>query len=386
MSARILCCLLLPLLVSCASTSEREHQTSITTLFHDEIFSPVSGLPSPEAVFSLPPSVAQDLRRAFERQRNIPGGDNQPAHTWLSSQLAAADGGFSYQDNNTRIAADTYYDRAGNCMSLVVLAAAMADALGVAVDFQDVLVQPVWDRQGDFYLVNGHVNLRLLPPSEANVVHLRGPILVDFLPERAVRGYDRVRINRSMLLAMFYNNLAAEALINREHDKAYGLIRMSLEQSNTFVPALNTLAILYRYHQREDLAEEVYRQALKQEPENMTTLYNLALILSSQDRLDEWAEVHKVLELARIRNPYYYYDMAEQALSEHEYQQAVNWFLQAVEKADYRHEFYFGLSQAYWASGNPKKAKQSMEKALALSGDDGDKRRYQAKLNAMASH
>lgn len=81
MSARILCCLLLPLLVSCASTPEHEHQTSVSTLFHDEIFAPVSGLPSPEEVFSLPPGVAQELRRAFERQRNMPGGDNQLAHT-----------------------------------------------------------------------------------------------------------------------------------------------------------------------------------------------------------------------------------------------------------------------------------------------------------------
>lgn len=385
MSARMLLCLLLPLMVACASTEKSPPKANPNTLFHDDIFSAVSGLPTPEQVFALPPGVAQNLKREFERQRMAPG-DNELAHTWLSEQLNASKGGFRYQDNDTRVAADTYYDRAGNCMSLVVLAAAMADALGVQVDFQDVLVQPVWDRQGDFYLVNGHVNLRLLAPTQANVVHFKGPILVDFLPERAVRGYERVRIDRQMLLAMFYNNLAAEALVKGEHDRAYGLIRMSLTQSTAFVPALNTLAILYRYHQREDLAEVVYREALRLEHDNMTTLYNLALILSAQDRLDEWAEVHKVLELARIRNPYYYYDMAEQALSEHEYQQAVSWYLRAVEKADYRHEFYFGLSQAYWASGNAKKAKQSMEKAMALSRDENNKRRYQAKLNAMASH
>lgn len=385
MSARMLLCLLLPLMVACASTEKSPTQISANSLLNDDIFTAVADLPSPEQVFALPPGVAHKLRHEFERQRVAPG-NNELAHTWLSQQLNAAKGGFRYQDNDTRIAADTYYDRSGNCMSLVVLAAAMADALGVQVDFQDVLVQPLWDRQGDFYLVNGHVNLRLLAPNEANVFHLKGPILVDFLPERAVRGYERVRIDRKMLLAMFYNNLAAEALIKGNHDKAYGLIRLSLEQSTGFVPALNTLAILYRYHQREDLAEAVYREALRLEPENMTTLYNLALILSAQDRLEEWAEVHKVLELARIRNPYYYYDMAEQALSEHEYQQAVTWYLRAVEKADYRHEFYFGLSQAYWASGNASKAKQSMEKAMALSRDENNKRRYQAKLNAMASH
>ncbi|MBT1444308.1 hypothetical protein KJI95_07185 [Shewanella sp. JM162201] len=385
MSVRLLFCLLLPLLTACATSQSPSHSAMANQLLHDELFAPVGGLPEPEQVFALPAGVAAELKRSFERQRAATSG-GELAHRWLANQLNATDGGFRYQDNDTRIAADSYLDRAGNCMSLVVLATAMADAIGVGVDFQDVLVQPVWDRQGDFYLVNGHVNLRLLPTKEANVVHFSEPIQIDFLPARAMRGYQRVHVDRPMLLAMFYNNLAAEALVTGDHDKAYGLIRLSLAQSTAFVPAFNTLAILYRYHGREDLAEFVYREALKLEPQNMTTLYNLALILADQDRLSEWAEIHKVLELARIRNPYYYYDMAEQALSEHEYQQAVNWYLQAVEKADYRHEFYFGLSQAYWASGNPMKARQSMEKAMQLSRDENNKRRYQAKLNAMASH
>ena len=36
----------------------------------------------------------------------------------------------------------------------------------------------------------------------------------------------------------------------------------------------------------------------KFDAKNLTTLYNLALILGDQGRLDEWAEINKVLELA----------------------------------------------------------------------------------------
>ena len=32
-------------------------------------------------------------------------------------------------------------------------------------------------------------------------------------------------------------------------------------------------------------------------------------------------------------------------------QDALLWYKRAVDKADYRHEFYFGLSRAYWATG-----------------------------------
>ena len=136
----------------------------------------------------------------------------------------------------------------------------------------------------------------------------------------------------------------------------------------------------------EQRAEQVYRYALKFDASDMTTLYNLAVILGEQGRLDEWAQIHKVLELARIRNPYYYYDMGEQAYDEHQYREALAWYQRAVDKADYRHEFFFGLSRTYWALGDEKRAKQNMEKAVALSREATDKHRYQAKLQAMQQH
>jgi len=51
-----------------------------------------------------------------------------------------------------------------------------------------------------------------------------------------------------------------------------------------------------------------------------------------------------------------------------------------------RHEFFFGLSRTYWALGDEKRAKQNMEKAVALSREATDKHRYQAKLQAMQQH
>ncbi|QSX40210.1 tetratricopeptide repeat protein [Shewanella cyperi] len=377
--------LLSALSLGACSHNAKVQAVDINSYWHDDIFESVKDIPTPQEVFSLPQEARDQLLRDFTRA-HFGTGNSVSAHEWLAGQLNADKGGFKYYDNYTRIASVTYKERQGNCMSLVVLTAAMADLLNVPVEFQEVLVEPVWDQQGEFYLLNGHVNLRLLPPELKNVAYFRpDAIQVDFLPERAMRGYAKNKLNRQTLLAMFYNNLAAEALVQRQQDRAYALVKQSLQQKANFTPALNTLAILYRYRGHEDWAEDAYRLALRYTPEDLTTLYNLALLLGEQERLEEWAEIHKVLELARIRNPYYYYDMAQQAFSDHEYQQALTWYLRAVEKADYRHEFYFGLSKAYWATGNERKARQSLEKALALSRD-GDRQRYQSKLNAMEHH
>lgn len=211
-------------------------------------------------------------------------------------------------------------------------------------------------------------------------------IQIDFLPERAVRGYNKIRVDKQTVLAMFYNNVAAESLVLGDYDRAYGLLKLGLQQQADYVPALNTLAVLYRYKGLEQQAEILYKLALSVNDHNMNALYNYAILLGSQGRLDEWAKIHKILELDRIANPYYYYDMAQQAYFEREYQDALLWYKRAVDKADYRHEFYFGLSRAYWATGDERLAKKNMEKALSLTRDENNKIRYQAKLHAMKSH
>lgn len=355
--------------------------------FHDEHFSSPQDLPRASELFELPDSAVNSLRREVMRSKSYQHQSNVMMHEWLANYINASDGGFHYADNLTRNAADTFDDREGNCLSLVLLTAGLAQELGVKVEFQEVDIPPVWDRQGGFYLVNGHINLKLLPQDKGNIFNISTQsIQIDFLPERAMQGYQKQRVSRSTVVSMFYNNIAAEALVEGDYDRAYGLLKLALEQQELFLPALNTLAVLYRYKGLDPQAEALYQYILRVEPEDMNALNNYAIMLSAQDRLGEWADVHKVMELARIRNPYYYYGMAQQAYLDREYQDALIWYKRAIAKADYRHEFYFGLSRTYWVTGDERRAEQSLKKALRLTTDDHNKKRYQAKLHAMRSH
>ena len=383
--------LMLTLLLSsfiggCASKTSTQ-DVDLNTYFHDEHFTAVTTLPTPEDIFTLPEQALVDLKRELKRSQSPLHQPKKMMHEWLADYINATDGGFRYADNLTRTASETFNDRQGNCLSLVVLTAALAEAVDVKVEYQDIGIPPIWDRQGGFYLVNGHINLKLLPADKSNVFNITTrSIQIDFLPERAMQGYSTQRINKSTVTSMFYNNLAAEALIVGNYDRAYGLLKLALAEQNQFLPALNTLAVLYRYKGLDAQAEALYRYALTVSPEDMNALNNYAIMLSVQNRLDEWAEVHKVLELARIRNPYYYYGMAQQAYLEREYQDALSWYKRAIAKADYRHEFYFGLSRTYWVIGDEQLAEKHLKKALSLTKDSKNKQRYQAKLHAMASH
>ncbi|WP_119967652.1 tetratricopeptide repeat protein [Shewanella japonica] len=378
--------LLLPLfLFGCSSTQPHKSSANATELFNDSYFTPTA-IPATETIYELPEGMVNEIKKAYARSGGVVG-NKKPVNVWLAEYIDAENGGFEYRDHYTRMASVTAQERAGNCMSLVVLSTAIAEALNVPVKYQDIDVEPIWDRRGGFYLVNGHVNMKLLHRDDINSYSFRGSeILVDFLPERSIRAYRIKQINKQTLSSMYFNNVAAEALVKNEYDLAYALSKRAIELDPYYVNSINTLAVIYRHKGLNKLAEQAYRHVLQLEPENITTLYNLALILGEQNRLDEWQQVHKVLELARIKNPFYYFDMAQQAYFEKQYQEALVWYKRAVERADYRHEFYFGLSRAYWATGDERRAKKNMKKALDLSIDEVNQHRYKGKLQAMMRH
>lgn len=369
-------------LSACATTSVVKHHENSRVLFHDELFSQDVFVPTPEAIFALADEDRRSLLREFARAQIKTQGKELP-HVWLGQYLNAQKGGFTYQDNATLNANITMKSRQGNCMSLVVLTTALAETLGIPVQIQEIDVEPIWDRRGGFYLVNGHVNIELSAPQNSQSISVTSStILVDFLPERSIRGYRTRDIDKQRLIAMFYNNIAAEALVDGDYDTAYAFAKQAVELDQNFISGVNTLAVIYRHKGYDVLAEKAYRYALALDETNLVTLYNLSLILGEQDRLDEWAEIHKILELARIANPFYYFDMAQQAYVDKQYQAALTWYKRAVERADYRHEFYFGLSRTYWVMGDERRAMKNMQKAIALSSSD-NKQRYQLKLNAM---
>lgn len=201
-----------------------------------------------------------------------------------------------------------------------------------------------------------------------------------------MQGYDKRRVSQSMVASMYYNNVAAEALVKGQYDKAYGLLKLSLQQDNQFLPAINTLAVLYRYKGLVEEAEALYKLALTIDPDDMNALYNYAIILGEQNRLDEWADVHKVMELARIHNPYYYYSMAQQAYFDKEYKLALNWYKKRLIRPITAMNSILVFLEHIGLTGDERKAEVNMEKALSLTNDSNNKHRYQSKLQAMRSH
>ncbi|GLP95644.1 tetratricopeptide repeat protein [Paraferrimonas sedimenticola] len=372
--------LLLALLTGCATAPAV--QDSMVVPFVDSAFTQEIPPPDRQQALHLTSEQSIQLKHAFSRDRK-----KLLAHEWLAQELSAKSGKFTYRDRLSALPNETYQAREGNCLSLVLLTSAMARELGVEVVYREVKVEPVWDRDSGYLLINDHINIELKPERRANtVLTSTQSYVVDFLPQRAIQGYRVNHINERELLSMLYNNLAAERLIDGELDAAYWLAKASLEQDPTFLPAVNTLALIYRRKGLEKDAEAAYRFAMAHDPKDLTSLNNFAVLLADQGRLEEWAQIHRTVELTRLRNPYHYFDQAEAALAAQNYELAIHFYQKALDRADYRHEFHYGLAKAYAQSGEIARAKNSLDRALKFaSSDSANKKRYQSKLAAFSA-
>ncbi|WP_169306977.1 tetratricopeptide repeat protein [Ferrimonas sediminicola] len=343
----------------------------------DSAFTPVAGAVTVEQLFALDPEMRQFTVKAGR------AGNSDATRIERLVELVSVKRGFEYDNSATRVAAETFRLRAGNCMSLVVMTAALARELDLGVQYQLVKSPPIWDRRGGIYLVNDHVNIKLEPglgSSDWSVVGGSGRV-IDFLPGSQVRGYRIVQLSESEMLARFFNNLAAEHMVDGLPDHAYHYLKQALALDPTMGAAWNALGVLYRRQGLEREAEQVYRYVMALDEDPFHSMHNLSILLASQGRLTEWAQLHRQIELNRLQNPFYYYDMAEASYNRGNFTQALSQYRKAVKLADYHHEFHFGLSRAYFQLGQLDDSQRSLTKAMKLA-PRSDKERYQLKLRA----
>ena len=127
-----------------------------------------------------------------------------------------------YDSAMTRNAAQAFAARSGNCLSLVIMTAAFAKALDLPVEYQKVFVDDAWARAGNIYLAIGHVNLtlgrratdgrRFRLSRRASKPRESEGMTIDFLPPDDMRSVRSRAIGEDIVVAMYMNNRAVEAL------------------------------------------------------------------------------------------------------------------------------------------------------------------------------
>ena len=350
-------------------------------LFHDALFEPPSQVVDPEHVFALNDAMLRYVDGRLRTQSPL----RDPRRMLLGELYGEGRLRLRYDASVTRNAAEAFEARAGNCLSLAIMTAAFARQLDFPVTFQSVMVDPVYAHQGGLLLSSGHVNLVLgrLPAGLRSAKDSEDALIVDFLPGADVRRQRTEILATRTVVAMYFNNRAAEALAAGHTADSYWWARAAVQQDPGFAAAANTLAVIYTRRNAPEAAEAALRHALALRPDSSEALSNLATLLRNADRAAEAQAYESRLAALQTRTPFQDFELGRQALTAGDAARARELFRRELRSQPFQDEVNFWAAQADWALGDAESAARHLQTAADYSNDDRTRGRYIAKLERL---
>ena len=368
-------------LAACASAQRPTPAQPPLHLFQDSAFEAPSHRIDAAEVFALSPAmeryleveIAPQLRR-LGRQRGL-----------VDALYSTAQLRLDFDTDTTRTVAQAFDARAGNCLSLVVMTAALAKHLDLPVRYQALIGQETWSRSGDLSFVNGHVNItvarRLVDRLTAFDPDTR--LRLDFGVLPAGRGSLLQAVSESTIVAMFMNNRAAEALVRGDVADAYAYAREAVLREPGYAGAYNTLGVVYQRRGLAEAAERVFRHALDRDADHRAALLNLSRLLEGQGRSAEAAPWRARLARLEAEPPFQYFDLGRAAAQAGDFRAAREYILREMRRDPDYHEFHFWLAVALYGLGEVEQAREHLTTAMKNSSTRREQAIYAAKLERL---
>lgn len=374
------------LLVGCQSTEtiyKPSDKLAVQNLYADHLFSDYQThqLETEHEIFSLTPEMVSLIHSQVSSNRSL----NQKVFDLLNLIFDEQQIGLAYKNSANLTASQTFKNREANCISLTIMAYALAKEAKLDVYFQDVRVPEYWIRNGKYSLLAGHVNLVVSPAKISHFEYMfqDQKLLIDFDPYIRKNKFKAKRISKQTIVAMFYTNVAAEALIEKNYSLAYAYLKKATQLDPYYSPAWGNLGILYKYTGELDLAVSTYEHAINLNNENFTAITNLAILFKKVGRVKDAISIQNKLHLLRSKNPYYHAMLAQSSLFAGDVNSAISLYKKAIKLDGKQHEFHYGLAKAYAANNNNLLAQKAIKKAIKLNKYPDVNNQYLAKLNLL---
>ena len=365
-------------LAGCATTTIAPTTRHSDTVFQDQLFAAPTERYVAADLFALSEPMQKYIGTDIAGELREKGGQRG-----LFDALYAKDQlKLEYDARMTRSAAEAFAARSGNCLSLVILTAAFAKSLDIPVRYQMVFVEDVWSRSAGLDFFDSHVNVTLGARDAVGRVGRADSkeMTIDFLPP-ANLGTLRTRvISEQTIVSMYMNNRAAELLTERKLDRAYWWARAAVLQDRNFIPAYNTLGVIYKWHGDLQQAELVFNHILGIEPDNAIAMSNLILVLNGLGKTSEANSVSARLKSIRPVPPFHYFDLGLAAMKAKQYLIAKAMFTKQVQRDAVNDQSHFWLAIAYYNLGDLKSARKHLGIAVETSTTKSNRELYAAKL------
>jgi tetratricopeptide (TPR) repeat protein len=291
-----------------------------------------------------------------------------------------------YRAEANTVANQTFRNRAANCLSMSIMTYALATELGFRVRFQDIEIPEYWTIREGQSLLNGHINLQILPPSSRDHIQFftRG-FEVDFDAQATRQHFPKTLLKLNQVVAMFHNNNGADALLKKDYVKAYAYFRAAFLQSSDLPSVLANLGYLYRLTGHYELAERTYLRAIKQDKNNLTAWRNLSYLYRYMGHDEKANDIVNRVKRKRADNPFFHINLGDKAFEKQQWQIALRHYQHALKLDKSTHEVFFGLGKTYFELGNIKRSYHYLQLAKKKSRTQQEQAAYQGKIDMLAT-
>jgi len=327
------------------------------------LFSPTTPSAATERSVELirrPSAPNERIRHLAQQARLTRGGTSARLERIIDQIFSEKDGlGFTYQARPTLTAAEAVEDRAGNCLSLVNLVVSIARSAGIKAEYVEV------EDFETFYRYQGTIVRTTHVIAGVDVSGNR--MYVDFLPRRE-KAYRQLRpISDRRAAALFYNALATEAMLAKDHEVASSYFLDALIVDNDSAETWNNFAILRRRQGNLEAAIENLQRAHELEPSLLPAIENLAGMYRRSGQLEEARRFEALALNEKTKNPYFLLQRAIEHLEKKELTEAEELLRRARRLEPDESEIYVALGRVELVNGNRRQASRLFEKARQRS-------------------
>ena len=343
----------------------------------------------PSALFGERPKIAE-IADVFslpeERQRHFLSYFRQPfrsgtaPHRRVHQYLVEITNDFDFH-NDTFTASEALEASAGNCLSLAILTTALANLANVEVGYQLVEGSPIFELRGDVGVRGLHVRSLLYDPSSTTRIGQRNGIKIDYFPDGSERFVDN--LSHDEYYALYYSNVAGEAIANGDISTAYWLLLESLRLAPDNDKALNMMAVAYHRAGDAARAEQIYRYGVDWLPDKVSFLRNYRTLLERQGRMAEAAVISAQLAEIDEPNPFDWLAAGRSAYNNGNYREAIEFYQRAADISPYFGRAYLGIALAHYKLGETRSAERYLKQAIEKTQRVATRSMYEAKLAAL---
>lgn len=367
------------LLAGCASTTTpkappTQEAPSLTQLINHSLFT-LEAVPSEQQLFQLPQQEQQKFMAYVNANRVLGESDELILYNYIESSLD----GFTYH-GDTLTASQTLEKAHGNCISLAIVTQAYANVIGLETAFQEMTSEPVYAKEGNLVFIANHFRTKLYKPlekQEGQIIFIRPGVIVDYFPSRGSFYFGSADIND--LIAKYYSNLAAEALLQENYNLAYSL----LTKANLFTPddpeLFNLAAILHKRVDDQATTHRIYQSAFDHQLESLNLLSNYKALAEDIGNEMLVEQINRKLDQTE-KDPYQLIVLGETEALSGQYLPAKKYINEAIDKAPYLSEPYVALAKVRYQQGHLGATKRLLEQAMKLERDETQRSVYAAKL------